>query len=621
MGSLVKDINPRCVTRKIYVPNATFDTLLEVTREQLQLYFLKAEAMGIKPEPVYVIFCVGIHDIAPTADLTKAVANLNALVQKQAGAREKLGSCVSNVTFTSAYPPSMGKLGATDLTFHAQQFVNVIFRFYNKWIGILDCHNRSGFVRMCRPFVSGGGKYTLKINQLAEDGIMPNAATVTAVTRGIDGNVEKIRADWYTLNEHKSNPNESVLNLMAGNWDAVLKAEVVYLDASAGVDLSKRVVGVPFYRIMPEDRKKPIETRKKRVLLSHTPMTISAKVNTQNMQKKLPAQDANKTPCTAQHFKPICGAPAENDVRLYKEFNVTSLRTYKLCERLTTLAPQHLSSDARKLLLAFKSEEDALNLLRIKADRKQLLDFKNALKVLEESTPAPITVQKVDYKDPFASTHSQATYDPNDPYAVLPDDYQKKPGKIFKQSHQIPTPVRRALISDPPLPAQSGRPKAVPINSRMRAPGSMVTMARQSAFARNAPGQSTLGQPLMRRPHSADGYGIHEGMGYVAEMPRRPLLRNPDLGSHLSESARPSYDARDYGIPRPRQALLRARAPLDCPPHNRVMHVDRNLRPLRPTRPLLPEPMHPRMVPVRRRVPEDLAYRHPCATGYRRMPY
>lgn len=393
VGSVIRDVKPNCVTRKISVPNATLNQLIEITKVQLQLYCINASKSGVEPKKVYIIFAVGIHDLAPSPDLSMVVSALNKLVCCQATLREKLGSCVSNIGFASLYPPCMERLGAAQIVFHAQQLINLVFCFYNKWVEIINAYNRSGTLHLCQPF-SYTREDLLDVNQLEDDGIMPSPATAIALAGCVDRSIRKNGRTWLFNNTSTTNGN--VTMLMVPIWHALLRADLVYLQAFSGADITEHVVNVPFRSITMADRG--------------------------------PAED--------KRSRDFLGQQATN-------VNVVELQTYKICDGLARLVSEDKRDLAYDLLDKFKKEEEAVLLQRIVDDRERLAAFQECLKAIEDTAPKAIEVKKVLYKDPYASTE-YISYDPSDPYAVPPDAFEED------EIQQLPAPPY-TLDSEPDI--------------------------------------------------------------------------------------------------------------------------------------------------------------------------
>ena len=418
------------------MPTATLRELVEATKEQLQLYQLCADNLGMKPEPIYIIFAVGINDLAPNAYLLDIVQKLNSLVHYETLVRNQLGSCVCNISFSTIWPPSMERIGAGAISFHAQQLVEIVFRFYNKWVSILNGHNRAGIFRLCKPFNCDRGKYILKLSQIEENGIMPTLVTAKTMERNLDKSIAKVRDDWLKPNEYQDNQCEGMLTLLTDTWKAVLESEKLYIDAYTGADVEKRKVQVAYYSITHEDVADRNAYLKKEVLFSRRkrPKRKADQIEqSESDSVEPPGQDRNDI-CD-QNLQDIeeyesCEQRAPSKVEQITLAEMEQLqcsdaeqtRTYKLCEAVAKLALSRCLPEAERQLRMLKVDEEAVAARRLEEDKKRLINFQNRLKIIEESTPAPIVVERIGYKDPFTQTYFSGKYNPMDPYAVPPDD-------------------------------------------------------------------------------------------------------------------------------------------------------------------------------------------------------
>ena len=253
----MKDVKPSNISKRITKPKATLETLLAEVKQELQRHE-RLTAKGQVPEPVFIIFAVGLYDLVPDSMPVSLIKNLNGMVAKMRTVKEELKfyfKSVCNICFALTYPPSMFKIGAGDFVRHAQQFVDIVFRWYNRWVTDLNGYLGTGRCRLDKPYHCVSGRYKLKQGQIAEDGINPTEATAKAFERSINKYVdivkERIRTkEGFTVEERGH-------NLLAQSWACIKKAESVYLNAISGRNTTFEHVFMPFVSSFTQKEKVP----------------------------------------------------------------------------------------------------------------------------------------------------------------------------------------------------------------------------------------------------------------------------------------------------------------------------------------------------------------------------
>ena len=234
---------------KICIPHADYDQHIQETKSQLQMYCLEAEKANKKPEPVLVIIAAGTLEIAgnmaPTMrrDVRGAKKRISVLINKQASLRKELGPVVANVSIATMWPPCAQRLGAESAAFHAQQYMNLVMRFYNKWTYIQNTYNRVPIIRLDKSFYCSKGKYTLRAGNICDDGVTLNSITGATVSGIVDRSLEKNKAIWSAV----STTGEGMD--LVPHWKLISEAEQIYLKAFDGKCLDEIKVDIPYVSV------------------------------------------------------------------------------------------------------------------------------------------------------------------------------------------------------------------------------------------------------------------------------------------------------------------------------------------------------------------------------------
>lgn len=366
IGNIVEEIDCPEITHKISIPGGLIDELISETKCQLQLKYV--EETSEKFEPPYLIFAVGIYDLVPDKNLTNLRDNLNALVSRQRHLRDEFGGLIANLAFPSVYPPIMSRLGASStIEFHEQQFVDIVFRFYNKWTMTLNFHNRAPMIRMCRAFRCYGGKYNVKPSHLKEDGYQPSTDACRHLTTALSKSVSQIRDNWG--NEQ---PSKGRMIMLESNWSPIKKAESIYLKALSGEDTTKRVVHVPVIDTCQPENQPKYMTKDARKVMGNPSPSKTGNHPYQCAQEDL-YSDFSVNTC------PESLMPHFDDRTSKTLSDCLELKTVATASSMADCMPRHLHEAAQQMLEQFKRQELAIFSQRQREDRCRLDDFYNEL--------------------------------------------------------------------------------------------------------------------------------------------------------------------------------------------------------------------------------------------------
>ena len=477
------------------------------------MYCLEAEKANKKPEPVLVIIAAGTLEIAgnmaPTMrrDVRGAKKRISVLINKQASLRKELGAVVANVIIATMWPPCAQRLGAESAAFHAQQYMNLVMRFYNKWTYIQNTHNRVPIIRLDKSFYCSKGKYTLRAGNICDDGVTLNSITGATVSGIVDRSLEKNKAIWSAVSTTCEGMD------LVPHWKLISEAEQIYLKAFDGKCLDEIKVDIPYVSVaappkeivkdsgeremqnghIPPKTKNVTKVNMLRngsIALHHScsgtmPVTKQGIQTPKSKTKRRPPNinqnfvaggtlNSNHPTSTARDNVEVMECEPDHTVdssietELLNEIPIPApeLKAYKVCEGLAKLAPDTLTDEINQLLEEFYLEELQVHEKRMADDQARLEKFREGLKVLEDSVPKTHQIDAV-YVDPFAGTHEfcGTKYDPSDPYAVPPSGYMSddEGERRVEITREVLIPASRKAQLD--APSNWGRqPISQPIN-------------------------------------------------------------------------------------------------------------------------------------------------------------
>ena len=431
VGGFTKDVKPSKITRHICIDKATLSQLLEEVRKQLKSHVASKNPDGTV-DTVFIVFAVGLFDLITDATAVSLLKNLNELVSRERQLREELAfyeNVVSNICFASVYPPSMEALGAGVYSKHAQQFVDLVFRWYNRWTLILNNFNGSGICRMDKPFHCAKGVYKLKTTQLEADGIMPTASTAKLLESFVDKFVLRLQELWAKKESFPAETFDQVV--LKKSWTSVLEAEKVYLDAFSGAAQSFKVVNMPFFSAHFEESVPVDESNRPKVdevksspeqAKSSSDFAIPIRsVSTKHNEKKASSETVDvctdlseRLPKEDDHSLPnasVVSGDSSNSTSSKRAYRVLigdsdDLRTsdadeqylnlYHVAQKIVAQCSVHIQSKALNLLNTFKQEELEVHERRVAEDRERVANFQKKINGMKNLTMAssPSTVSK-----------------------------------------------------------------------------------------------------------------------------------------------------------------------------------------------------------------------------------
>lgn len=392
VGATIEDVKPSLIDKRICIERATLDTLVKEVKQQLKSHVASAEALKKVVEPVFIIFAVGIYDLAPDGVPVSLLTNLNKLVARERGLLDELRlSCdaVSNIRFATTYPPSMEHLGAGEFAKHAQQYVNLAFRWYNRWTYIVNALNGGGACQLAKPFYCFCGRYKLKITKLAADGVLPSAKTAEIFGELMDKYVDMFKQNYEK--EESSFLNDTYdTDLLIKTWSTVKRAEKLYLDAFSGICTTFQVITMPTGGIVSDDTQ---ESKG----ISQSGIGIVGKAEQQDFSKSMEIEQVEDKVAFAEPPTKIrrvvkdskTGMPrrkVDADEAL-EEVAEVDLHMYHVAKSIVQQCPYHIQSKALTLLQEFKQKEAKILEQRLMADRERVSNFQEQMKNIEKRSP------------------------------------------------------------------------------------------------------------------------------------------------------------------------------------------------------------------------------------------
>lgn len=340
------------------------------TKRQLQLRCQKAVSSDTGFEPPFLIFAVGLHDLMPDAIIKDVVPRLNKLLGRERFLREEFGSLITNLTFTTMWPPSMLYRGASPIEHHAQQLANIVMRFYNKWVLVINGYNRTNLVRFCRGFQCDRGKYKLKLTYIEHDGIYPSSVCCDYLSAAVEKAIPKIKETWGMVDNCKVNEQM----LLRESWNPVLQAERIYLRALSGEDTSKRVVNVPFMKPSGEPST-PSKTKMVKVCPTQQKKQASSGYGHMMQSNSTSKHDAHDR---IQGYPGVGNTPSEQ-----RESDAMTT-VYEIARG----CPDYMYEEAKRLVEEFKWQHSQIMWERQAEDFALLTEFRTHLKKIPEPVAA-----------------------------------------------------------------------------------------------------------------------------------------------------------------------------------------------------------------------------------------
>lgn len=381
VGSTIKKINANSINKKIYGERATLEKLVEDLKSALTSYEQTFVASESDIEPVYIIFALGIYDLLPDFTPISLLKNLNELVGKMRTLKDELKfyhKSVSNVCFTTAYPADMERLGSGDFTQHAQQFVDMVFRWFNRWVTDLNGFNGTGRCRLDKPFPCLAGKYKLKKGQLADDGINPSDATVKHFEKSLDKYVSVVKERIKAKEPFTSDEKDA--SLLSQTWSCLKKAESVYLDAVSGQKRTFEYVFMPYAssNIAKSDNSEQDTNEAK------APIGVPAEKGDESWYKTSSSvQPERCTEKASTEYNRIVHRASEDVIN--EQDN--ELYVYKVAEQYVkqrSQGSQDVPQKAVTLLSDFRASEKAIHRRREMEDRERIAIFQLRMKNIEK---------------------------------------------------------------------------------------------------------------------------------------------------------------------------------------------------------------------------------------------